>query len=95
MSFTEKKTVCTRDCYDSCFLTVKIDNDQILSVRGDPSNPVTRGISCPRCVKDHERLKLNRLLYPHVKQKGINHGQLVRLPWDEALKEVMESATTV
>ncbi len=42
------RTVCTRDCYGSCGLIVKIDDlGKIVSVRGDPDHPITRGLTCP------------------------------------------------
>ncbi len=42
------KTVCHRDCPDTCFLDVTVENGKILSVRGSRENPVTRGFVCPR-----------------------------------------------
>ena len=47
-------TVCARDCYDTCSLKVTLgESEQILSIKGDPANPITQGFTCPRGAKDH------------------------------------------
>lgn len=83
----EIKTVCTRDCYDSCGLIVKIDDSgKILSVRGDPDHPITRGLTCPRAAKDHERVYKNR-----VKAPALREGNAFRrITWDKALEILSE-----
>lgn len=79
----EMKTVCTRDCYDSCGLIVKIDDSgKILSVRGDPDHPITRGLTCPRAAKDHERVYRNRVEVPALRE-----GKTFRsVTWEKALE---------
>jgi len=63
-----KRTVCARDCYDTCSLVVNLDTDnRIQSIQGDPDHPLTRGLSCPRGVKDHQRLYTNRVEAPHIR----------------------------
>lgn len=79
------KTVCGRDCYDSCFLQVELDeHGEIVSVKGDPENPVTDRAACPKGAKERIRVSSNRILYPHLR-KG---NDLVRVTWDEALDTV-------
>jgi len=47
-------TVCARGCYDNCSLKVTFgESEQILSIKGDPANPIIQGFTCPRGVKDH------------------------------------------
>ncbi|RLD07294.1 MAG: formate dehydrogenase [Chloroflexota bacterium] len=75
-------TVCPRDCYDTCSLIVTIgDEEEVLSVEGDPRNPVTQGFACPRGAKDQARLYKNRVEAPVIRQgKGFE-----RVDWEEAL----------
>ncbi len=78
-------TVCPRDCYDTCALLVTLDaEDQITSLRGDPSHPVTQGFACPRGAQDHRRLVTNRVTAPFLRREGA----WVERDWDSALDEV-------
>ena len=52
-------TVCARDCYDTCFMIAGVDDERIVSVKGDLENPVTRGFTCPRGAKDAEHVYVN------------------------------------
>ncbi len=80
-------TVCARDCYDTCALIVTLgESGQILTVKGDPKSPVTRGFTCPRGAKDHERLHKNRVEAPFLR-KG---NSFERITWDEALSIVSQ-----
>lgn len=51
----EVKTVCGRDCLDSCFMTALVVRDRVTSVRGSTANPVTQGFVCPRGAGDPKR----------------------------------------
>ncbi len=83
-------TVCPRDCYDTCFLRVKVDDGKIVSVKGDPVNPVTRGFTCPRGAKDGERVDRNRVLFPYRRKNQSIH----KITWDQALQEISEKLRT-
>jgi len=80
-------TVCARDCYDTCALIVTLGElGQILSIKGDPKNPVTQGFTCPRGAKDHERLYKNRVEAPFLR-KG-DHFE--RTDWEKGLSVVSQ-----
>ncbi len=65
-------TICPRDCYDTCALIATLDESgQIVSVRGDPRHPLTRGLTCPRAAADPNHLYQNRVQEPYLRQ---NHG---------------------
>jgi len=85
------ETVCPRDCYDTCFLKVQVDdNENVVSVKGDPANPVTQGFLCPRGSKDHIRLVRNRVLQPCIR-KGSKPGRTYQaLAWEDALEIINE-----
>lgn len=81
----EVATVCARDCYDTCALIITLDEaEQILSIKGDKKNPVTRGFTCPRGARDHERLYKNRVEAPFLRQGD----RFEQTDWNTALSVV-------
>ncbi|MCU0288001.1 MAG: molybdopterin-dependent oxidoreductase [Acidobacteria bacterium] len=83
------KTMCARDCYDSCFILADVDDNGVLvSVKGDPDNPVTQGFVCPRGKMDNNRVYKNRVLFPQIRV-GDKPGKLFqRTGWDETLDTI-------
>ncbi|RLE52004.1 MAG: formate dehydrogenase [Candidatus Methanomethylicota archaeon] len=92
------KTVCARDCYDTCFLVALVENGKLIRVEGELGHPITRGFTCSRAAKDHERVySSRRILYPHIRVGSKPTGKFVKASWSEAieviatkLKEVLE-----
>ncbi len=80
------KTVCARDCYDSCSMEFEIDEGKIVNVRGDKSHPITRGFLCPRGNREVKRILTNRIERPHIR---IN-GHLQPVDWNTALDKVVQ-----
>lgn len=84
------KTVCHRDCPDTCFLDVAVKEGRMLSVRGSQENPITRGFVCPRGTGDPKRVyNTERVLYPHARTSG-GTGNFDRVVWNEALSRLTE-----
>ena len=93
-------TVCPRDCYDTCGLIVSLnDSGQVVSVRGDPDHPLTRGLTCPRAAADHIRLYTNRVPAPSIRTGmktglatpgGLAGDAFHPLSWSSALDLVAE-----
>ncbi len=44
MTVLEHASVCTLDCPDTCSLTVEVEGDRIVKVRGSEALPYTKGI---------------------------------------------------
>ncbi|MGE5340579.1 MAG: molybdopterin-dependent oxidoreductase [Candidatus Omnitrophota bacterium] len=83
------KTMCARDCYDSCFLTAEVGDDGILrKVDGDPTSPVTQGFLCPRGQKDVARVYENRVRIPHIRTQDKPGKSFRSAGWNEALDRV-------
>lgn len=83
------KTMCARDCYDSCFILVDVNDDGgLVSVKGDPDNPVTQGFVCPRGKMDASRVYKNRVLYPQTRVGDKPDRQFRRTDWNEALETI-------
>jgi anaerobic selenocysteine-containing dehydrogenase len=75
-------TVCHRDCPDTCFVDVFVEDGRIVSTIGSNVNPVTQGFLCPRGTGDPERVySKSRVLYPHVKHED----KFNRVSWSRAL----------
>ena len=79
------KTVCARDCPDSCFLDVRTTEDRIIDVRASFENPVTNGLTCPRAAGDPRRVYSP----DRVKSPLIRAGSKIKLykkaSWEKAL----------
>ena len=56
-------SVCPLDCPDTCSMTVTVEDEQIVNVRGSRINPLTRGALCakvthyPELVHGPDRLR--------------------------------------
>ncbi len=90
----EYKSVCPYDCPDACGLIVSVDNNKVISVRGDRTHAFTRGTLCPK-MAHYEKVIHSplRLKYPmkRVGKKGIGEDQYTRISWDEALDAIVNN----
>ncbi|GLS46830.1 molybdopterin-containing oxidoreductase family protein [Methylobacterium brachythecii] len=86
---TTKLGACPHDCPDTCSMIYTIEEGRLLSVKGNPDHPMTRGSLCVK-VKDFERHHYNpdRILYPMRRTGPKGSGQFTRITWAEALDEV-------
>jgi len=82
--------VCTLDCPDTCSLTVTVENERIVAVRGSHANPYTNGVVCakvpamyPGFVHGERRIKTP------LRRVGPRGGtSFERISWDAALDVV-------
>src|SRR5260370_33458825 len=44
----ERHSVCPLDCPDTCSLTVTVEAERIVSIRGSHANPYTAGVLCAK-----------------------------------------------
>lgn len=92
----EVKTVCHRDCPDSCFVDVIVEESRIISTRGSTENPVTQGFLCPRGMGDSKRVYSEaRVLSPYVKIDGKTRGSFKRISWKKAMQMVVKKLQEV
>jgi anaerobic selenocysteine-containing dehydrogenase len=92
----EIRTVCHRDCPDTCFINAYVEGNKIISTKGSTANPVTQGFTCPRGVGDPKRVySKDRVLYPHIKSNGNCECGFKRVSWDEATQLVAEKLQDV
>ena len=81
-STVSKVTACTQDCPDGCSLLITGDAQGNVSIKGNPSHPVTAGFTC-RKIRDfiHRLRSPNRITRPLLR-RGKDWQPM---SWDEAL----------
>ncbi|MCP4130544.1 MAG: molybdopterin-dependent oxidoreductase [bacterium] len=80
------KTGCVL-CAQNCGLEVYIENNRIEKVKGDKSNPRSRGYVCRKGVHvAHHQHHAQRLTHP-LKKSG---DSFVKISWEEAIGEIAE-----
>ena len=48
------KTICPYDCPTSCGLLAESDGERIVNVKGDPADPISKGLIC-RKMQHYEK----------------------------------------
>jgi anaerobic selenocysteine-containing dehydrogenase len=93
----EHPSVCPLDCPDTCSLTVTVEAERIVNIRGSHANPYTDGVLCakvprayPEFVHGERRI---RTPLKRVGRKG--EGRFARISWAEALDEIHARVTSV
>ncbi len=90
MATEERASVCTFDCPDTCSLTVTVDGDRVVKVRGSEALPYTAGVICNKVAQDMAAFVHGpqRLTHPLRRTGAKGSGAFVRISWDEALDEI-------
>ncbi|ETW94496.1 MAG: molybdopterin-binding oxidoreductase [Candidatus Entotheonella factor] len=89
-------SVCPLDCPDTCSMTVTVEDDHIVNVRGSRVNPLTRGAVCQKVTRYPEWVHgPSRLQTPlrRVGQKG--EGRFEAISWEAALDEIYGRFTAI
>ena len=90
---------CPHDCPDSCSMLVTVDTEtgRATNVRGDPTQPVTKGFLCNKVNNYLDYVyNPNRILYPHkrIGPKGPG-ARFERITWDEAIETISQRFKSV
>lgn len=85
---TTTRTMCPMNCHPTlCGMLVEVEENKVVSVRGDPDNPDSRGFLCIRGQAAREVFdNPGRLLYPLVRER--REDPFRRATWDEALERI-------
>lgn len=79
-------TVCPRNCYSTCTMTVEVEDGRLRRVRPHGGNRATSGGPCLKGLSYVERVASpDRILHPL--RKG-SDGDFRRVSWDDALEEI-------
>tara|TARA_R110002096_G_scaffold111888_1_gene244097 strand:+ start:534 stop:2579 length:2046 start_codon:yes stop_codon:yes gene_type:complete len=82
-----KPSVCPLDCPDTCSLSVEVEGDRLMKVRGSDANPYTAGVICNKVARYYPDFVHGnaRLTHPLRRIGPRGSGQFERVSWDEAL----------
>lgn len=76
-----------RTCYNSCGILITLKNEIPFKLEGDPENPVSKGLLCPKGYASLEYLNHpNRLKHPIRRIGKRGEGKWERISWEEALE---------
>ena len=65
-----KRSVCPHDCPDTCGLLVGVEEGRVVSVKGDPDHPFTRGAICAKVKNYGERVHSPLRIHHPLKRIG-------------------------
>ena len=93
----EHASVCPLDCPDTCSLTVTVDENRIVGIRGSRANPYTDGVICAKVPKAYpEFVHGDRRLRTPLKRVGAKgEARFERISWDEALDTIYARTSAV
>lgn len=80
-------SVCPLDCPDTCSLSVKVEGDTLVEVKGSKANPYTNNVVCKKVTKYYPDFihGSTRLTHPLKRVGPRGSGQFERISWDAAL----------
>jgi anaerobic selenocysteine-containing dehydrogenase len=97
MALEERPSVCTLDCPDTCSLTVSVENDRIVKVRGSDAMPLTAGTICNKVA--HQTTAFvhgpQRLLHPMRRVGPKGSGNFERISWPAAFDLIFDKVGAV
>jgi anaerobic selenocysteine-containing dehydrogenase len=94
---TEHPSVCTLDCPDTCSLSVTVENDRIVKVRGSTALPYTGGVVCNKVAHHSAEFVhgASRLHYPLMRVGPRGSGRFERITWAAAFDRIHGSVMSV
>ena len=92
MATERRKTLCNRDCPDTCSIVATVRDGRVVKLEGDPDHPITRGFLCYRTNQFLERQYSPERLTSPLLRKG---GTLTEVGWDEALDHVARGLSRI
>jgi anaerobic selenocysteine-containing dehydrogenase len=97
MTTFQRAGVCTLDCPDTCSLTVTVEANRIVKVRGSDALPYTDGVICNKVAHyTGEFVHGSRRLHFPLKRVGPRgSGRFERVSWEQALDMVHARVTAV
>ena len=97
MTDTERASVCTLDCPDTCSLTVTVTDGRITKVRGSEALPFTAGVICNKVA--HHTVSFvhgpGRLTQPLRRVGPKGSKEFEPITWQAALDLIHERVTAV
>ena len=93
----ERRSVCPLDCPDTCSLTVTVQDEKIVAVRGSHANPYTNGVTCAKVPAMYPAfVHGERLIKTPLRRVGPRgDSTFERISWAEALDVIHARFTAV
>ncbi|HXH83156.1 MAG TPA: molybdopterin-dependent oxidoreductase [Candidatus Tectomicrobia bacterium] len=93
----ERPSVCPLDCPDTCSLTVAVEDDRIVAIRGSHANPYTAGVLCAKVPEAYPEFVHGprRLRTPLRRVGPRGEGRFERISWDDALDLIHDRFTAI
>src|SRR5438093_5043343 len=93
----EHASVCPLDCPDTCSLTVTVEDERIVAIRGSRANPYTAGVLCAKVPEAYPGFVHGegRLKTPLRRVGAKGEGRFERISWTQALDTVHERFAAV
>ncbi len=89
-------SACPHDCPDTCAMLTTVRDGRVVSVRGNPEHPFTRGGLCVKVKNFEARVySPDRVLYPLRRTGPKGRGEFERISWDTALGEIRDRFRTI
>ena len=87
-----RPAVCPLDCPDTCSLSVKVQDEKIVSIRGSRANPYTDNSICSKVAKFYPDFVHGekRLRHPLQRVGPRGSGEYQKISWEKALDLVHE-----
>ena len=84
-------SACPHDCPDTCAMLTTVRDGRVVSVRGNPDHPFTRGGLCVKVKNYEERVySPERVLRPLRRAGPKGSGDFAPISWDVALAEIRD-----
>ena len=96
-STVDRPSVCPLDCPDTCSLTVTVEADRIVGIRGSHANPYTAGVLCAKVPAMYPEFVHGpgRLTTPLRRTGARGEGRFERISWAAALDLIHDRFTAV
>lgn len=90
-----RPAVCPLDCPDTCSLSVTVQDEKIIAIRGSKANPYTDNAICSKVARFYPDFVhgKQRLKYPLRRVGKRGSDEFKRISWDEALGRVHKGFT--
>ena len=96
MSKTTANTMCPMNCHPTfCGMTVEVENNRLVSVKGDKDNPDSAGFLCGRGLASQEIMdNPKRVLHPMMRDKR-GSDDWYEVSWDTAMDRIVDGMNDV
>ncbi len=85
------KTICPRNCFDTCGVVAYVKDGRMLKVEGDPDHPITKGHLCVKANTYVQRTyHKDRIKYPLLRVGKRGRPEFRQVTWDDAYEFLID-----